>query len=54
MIRHQDATVNTPSDVKVGDWVSVMHKTDNSGHQSVTVKHSAEKQADAHNKSSEQ
>ena len=46
----KNETVNVPSDIKVGDWVSVMERTDNSGHKTMTVKHSTEKQANEHNK----
>jgi hypothetical protein len=41
----KDATVNVASDVKAGGWVSVIEKTDDSGHKTVTVKPSSEKQA---------
>ncbi len=33
-------TANVPSDIKVGDWVSVSEKTDNNGHKTVTVERS--------------
>ena len=42
---NKDATVNVASDVKTGEWVSVMEKTDNNGHKTVTVKPSPRKGA---------
>ena len=37
----KDETVNVSPKIKMGDWVSVVEKTDNSGHKTVTVKPSA-------------
>jgi hypothetical protein len=37
--------VNVAPNLKVGEWVSVVEKTDNSGHKTVTVKPSAHKGA---------
>ena len=34
----KDETVNVPANLKAGEWVSVMEKTDNNGHKTVTVK----------------
>jgi hypothetical protein len=36
----KDTTVNVAANVNAGDWVSVVQKTDSTGHKSVTVKHS--------------
>jgi hypothetical protein len=44
-LNSKDATVNVASNVKVGEWVSVVEKTDANGHKTVTVKHSAHKAA---------
>ena len=41
----KNETVNVASSIKNGDWVSVVEKTDNNGHKTVTVKPSTEKQA---------
>jgi hypothetical protein len=41
----KNATVNVASNVKNGDWVSVVEKTDNNGHKTVTVNPSSEKHA---------
>jgi len=41
----KDTTVNVASDVKTGEWVSVVEKTDSNGHKSVTVKLSPHKAA---------
>jgi hypothetical protein len=49
-LNDKNENANVPSDVKVGDWVSVMENTDNNGHKTLTVKHSTEKQATSHNK----
>jgi biotin carboxyl carrier protein len=47
---NKDTTVNVASNVKAGDWVSVVEKTDSNGHKTVTVKPSAHKGAPAANK----
>jgi hypothetical protein len=39
----KDATVNISPNIKVGEWVSVVEKTDANGHKTVTVKPSAHK-----------
>jgi hypothetical protein len=44
-------TASVASGVKVGDWVRVQEKTDNSGHKNVSVAHSSEKRANQSNKS---
>ena len=41
----KDTTVNVASNVKNGEWVSVVEKTDPNGHKTVTVKRSAQKHA---------
>jgi len=41
----KDATVNVAPNINVGEWVSVVEKTDNNGHKTVTVKPSAHKAA---------
>jgi hypothetical protein len=41
----KDATVNVAPDVKTGGWVSIVEKTGNDGHKTVTVKPSSEKHA---------
>jgi hypothetical protein len=41
----KDATVNVAPNIKVGEWVSVVEKTDPNGHKTVTVKPSAHKAA---------
>jgi len=41
----KDTTVHVPANVKVGDWVSIVEKTTNNGHKTVTVKPSSEKEA---------
>jgi len=41
----KDATVSVAPNVKVGEWVSVVEKTDNDGHKTVTVKPSLHKGA---------
>ncbi len=53
-LNSKDATVNVPSSVKVGDWVSVAEKTDNNGHKTVTVKPSSQKQAASRVKKTDQ
>ena len=47
----KDVTANVASGIKVGDWVRVREKTDNSGHKTVTVDPSTEKKATHGNKS---
>ena len=42
---NKDATVNVAPHLKTGEWVSVVEKTDASGHRTVTVKPSAHKAA---------
>src|SRR5437764_12394891 len=37
----KNTTVDIPSDVKVGEWVSVREKTDNNGHKTITVQRSS-------------
>jgi hypothetical protein len=44
-LNSKDETVNVASNVKTGEWVSVVEKTDNNGHKTVTVKPSSEKHA---------
>ena len=39
----KNTTVNVASTVKTGGWVSVVEKTDNNGHKTVTVKPSSQK-----------
>jgi hypothetical protein len=39
----KNTTVNVAPTVKTGEWVSVVEKTDNNGHKTVTVKPSAQK-----------
>jgi hypothetical protein len=41
----KDMTVNVASNVKTGEWVSVVEKTDNNGHKTITVKPSPHKGA---------
>jgi hypothetical protein len=41
----KDTTVNVASNVKTGEWVSVVEKADNNGHKTVTVKPSPHKGA---------
>ncbi len=41
----KDETVHVASNVKTGEWVSVVEKTDPNGHKTVTVRPSSEKQA---------
>jgi hypothetical protein len=41
----KDTTVNVASNLKTGDWVSVIEKTGSNGHKTVTVKRSSEKPA---------
>jgi hypothetical protein len=41
----KDATVNVAPNLKIGEWVSVVEKTDNNGHKTVTVKPSPHKAA---------
>jgi hypothetical protein len=41
----KDTTVHVPANVKTGDWVSIVEKTANNGHKTVTVKPSSEKEA---------
>ena len=36
----KNLTAHIPSDIKVGEWVNVIMKTDNDGHKTVTVEHS--------------
>ena len=42
-LNSKDMTVNVASDVKTGEWVRVVEKTDNNGHKAVTVKPSSHK-----------
>jgi hypothetical protein len=42
---NKDATVNVAPNVKTGEWVSVLEKTDANGHKTVTVKPSIHKAA---------
>jgi hypothetical protein len=42
-LNSKDMTVNVASDVKTGEWVRVVEKTDNNGHKTVTVKPSPHK-----------
>src|SRR5262245_34143266 len=39
----KDTTANVASNVKPGQWVSVVEKTDNNGHKTITVTPSTEK-----------
>ena len=39
----RDTTVNAAPNLKIGEWVSVVEKTDSNGHKTVTVKPSSEK-----------
>ena len=41
----KNTTVNVAPTVKTGGWVSVVEKTDSSGHKTVTVKPSSQKRA---------
>jgi hypothetical protein len=41
----KDLTANVASGIKVGDWVRVREKDDNTGHKTGTVSHSSEKAA---------
>jgi hypothetical protein len=41
----KDTTVNVPSNVKTGEWVSVVQETDSTGHKTITVKPSSAKHA---------
>ena len=41
----KDETVNVAPAVKVGEWVSVVEKTDATGHKTITVKPSKHKEA---------
>jgi hypothetical protein len=41
----KDMTVNVAADVKTGEWVSVVEKSDSNGHKSITVKPSPHKGA---------
>ena len=43
----KDETVNVASNVKPGEWVSVVEKPDNNGHKTITVKPSSAKHASA-------
>jgi len=47
---NKNETVSIAPNVKTGEWVSVLEKTDNSGHKTVTVKPSSEKEATRANK----
>ena len=44
-LESKDATVSVAPNVKSGEWVSVVEKTDANGHKTVTVKPSAHKGA---------
>jgi len=39
----KDTTVNAAPNLKIGEWVSVVAKTDSNGHKTITVKPSSEK-----------
>ena len=39
----KNTTYKVPSNIKTGDWVSVLEKDGPDGHKSVTIKHSAKK-----------
>ena len=41
----KNTTVDVASNLKVGEWVSVVEKTDSNGHKTITVKPSSEKHA---------
>ena len=41
----KDTTYKVPSNIKVGDWVSILEKDGPNGKKSVTIKHSAKKTA---------
>src|SRR3954462_3037291 len=41
----KNPTVDAPSNLTVGEWVSVVEKTDSNGHKTVTIKPSSEKHA---------
>jgi uncharacterized protein YxeA len=41
----KNTTVDVASSLKVGEWVSVVEKTDGNGHKTITVKPSSEKHA---------
>ena len=41
----KDTTVNAASNLKVGEWVSVVSRTDSNGHKTITVKPFSEKRA---------
>jgi len=41
----KNTTVDAASNLKVGEWVSVVEKTDSNGHKTVTIKPSSEKHA---------
>jgi hypothetical protein len=41
----KDTTANVASNVKTGEWVRVVEKTDNNGHKTITVTPSTEKHA---------
>ena len=40
----KDVTANVAPNVKVGEWVAVVEKTDNNGHKTVSVKPSTKKE----------
>jgi hypothetical protein len=44
-LNSKEETVSVASSVKAGEWVSVVEKTDNNGHKTVTVKPSSPKHA---------
>jgi hypothetical protein len=44
-LESKDATFTVASNVKVGEWVSVVEKTDANGHKTVTIKPSPHKAA---------
>ena len=45
LLDDKNTTVNVAPTVKTGGWVSVVEKTDNNGHKTVTVKPSSQKRA---------
>ena len=49
----KDVTASVAPNIKVGEWVSVVEKTDNNGHKTVTVKPSTKKDA-SHSKKTAQ
>ncbi len=50
-LQGKDITAHVPANVKVGEWVKVVEKTDNNNHKTVTVSHSTEKTASRMKKS---